>query len=83
MDQSQLNVLKDQLLDRVPNAEGVGCFVCKWILGDLAKNGSLTAGYPEICTDGKPLFPAEGKAAHLKLEGFWTEPLKALLPVKA
>lgn len=79
----QLSILKDKLLDRVPNADGVGCFLCRLILGDLAKNGSLTQGFPEICSDGKPNFPVEGKVAHLKLEGFWTEDLKALLPIKA
>lgn len=77
-----LSALRDKLLDRVPNADGVGCFLCRWILGDLAKNGMMTAGYPEICVDGKPQFPLEGKVLHLMLEKFWNDELKPFVQVK-
>lgn len=73
----QLEVLKVKLRGRAPTAEGVGCFLCKWILGDLEKNGTLTNGYPEVCADGKPLFPLEGKLKHLALEGFVEKPKEA------
>jgi hypothetical protein len=66
----QIGILKEKLRLRVPNADGVGCFLCKWTLGDLEQNGTLTKGYPEISSDGKPIFPIEGKAEHLILEGF-------------
>lgn len=66
----QIELLKSKLRARAPNADGPGCFLCGWILGDLEKNGTLTKGYPEICTDGKPQFPIEGKLAHLVVEGF-------------
>jgi hypothetical protein len=75
--------LKDQLLDRVPKGpEGdqVGCFLCKWILEDLAKNGKLTDGHPAKATDGSSQFPAEGKKKHLVVEGFWVKGLQFLMP---
>lgn len=78
-----LTALKDRLLDRVPKGpEGdqVGCFLCKWILEDLAKNGKLTDGHPAKCTDGSSQFPAESKKKHLVLEGFWQKPLQFLMP---
>jgi hypothetical protein len=77
-----LSVLKDRLLDRVPNADGVGCFLCKHILGNLAKNQMLTAGFPEVFADGKPLFPLEGKVLHLMIEGFWNDDLKPFVQAK-
>lgn len=42
------------------------CFLCKWILQDLLKNGNLTR-HPkhELVPD---LFPEKAKVAHLKLE---------------
>ena len=42
------------------------CFLCKWILQDLVKNGTLT-GHPkyELVPD---LFPTEAKMTHLRLE---------------
>lgn len=43
------------------------CFLCKWILEDLQKNGALT-GYPSDFV-GQPVFPRQGKVAHLQLEG--------------
>jgi hypothetical protein len=67
---AEIGILKEKLRLRVPNSADVGCFLCKWILEDLEKNGTLTKGYPEICADGKPLFPIEGKVEHLVLEGF-------------
>ena len=46
------------------------CFLCRWILEDIEKNGKLTNGYPPqgtYCLD--PLFPAEAKLQHLGVEG--------------
>lgn len=79
----ELGRLKDRLLDRVPNAQGVGCILCAHILTDLAKHGTLTNKFPEPCFDGKPHFPVEGKLKHLWVEGFWTEGLKQIFMVKA
>ncbi len=70
-----LSALKDKLLDRVPKTEdGPGCFLCKWILEDIAKNGKLT-GYPKDY-GGQSIFPDSGKEKHLALEGF-TDPTPA------
>lgn len=66
----QLEVLKEKLRARCPNAQDVGCHLCRWILEDLEKNGTLTNKHPEPCVDGKPHFPVEGKVKHLILEGF-------------
>ncbi len=71
MDQTEMiEELKAKLRDRVDK-----CFLCKWILGDLEKNGTLTKSYPELCSDGKPLFPVEGKTEHLYLEEFLKRPV--------
>lgn len=67
---AEIAVLKDKLLGRVPRGDGVGCILCLWILEDLVKNGTLTKGHPRVCFDGKPVFPVEGKLAHLVIEGF-------------
>ncbi len=79
---SELGRLKDRLLDRVPNAEGVGCELCAWILTDLARHGTLTGKVPDPCYDSKPVFPVEGKLRHIWIEGFWTEGLKQIFVVK-
>lgn len=42
------------------------CFMCQWILTDLAENGKLT-GYP-FDAMGAPVFPVQGKTRHLELE---------------
>jgi hypothetical protein len=57
-----------ELKRRSPNADGIGCFLCKWIAEDIEKNGAMT-GYP-IDHLGGPVFPRQGKVAHLRLEGF-------------
>lgn len=75
--------LKDRLLDRVPNAQGVGCNLCGWILTDLAKHGTLTGKVPEQTYDAKATFPIEGKLLHIYIEGFWTEGLKKAFTVKS
>lgn len=78
-----LATLKDQLLDRVPKGpegEQVGCFLCKWALEDLAKNGKLTDVHPPKSIDGSSQFPAEAKKKHLIVEGFWTKALQFLAP---
>lgn len=54
---------------RAPGPGGVGCFLCKWILEDLAKNPKLT-GYPTDA-NGASVFPRAGKIDHLKLEGLF------------
>lgn len=66
----EMDLLKEKLKLRVPDADGRGCYLCRLILEDLQKHGTLTKGYPEICIDGKPLFPVEGKTEHMILEGF-------------
>jgi hypothetical protein len=43
-----------------------GCFLCRFILEDEARNGMLTE-YP-FDLDGKGQFPVQGKADHIKLE---------------
>ena len=57
----------EQLRAKVPVGDGPGCFLCKWILEDLEKNGALT-GYP-IDFNGGGVFPRAGKILHLQLEG--------------
>lgn len=53
---------------RIPDREGRGCFLCKWILEDLEKNGRLTE--TEKDNIGWPTsFPPEAKRKHLELEG--------------
>lgn len=42
------------------------CFLCKWMLEDLEKNGKLT-GWP-LDSMGKGVFPVEGKMIHVLLE---------------
>jgi hypothetical protein len=78
-----LSALKEKLRGRVPNADDVGCILCRHILDDLEKHGTLTNKVPQPCFDGKPHFPVEGKAKHLYLEGFWTKEVAELLSVKA
>lgn len=80
--ETELNALKARLQARIPNSAGVGCILCRHILVDLEKNGTLTNKYPEPSFDGKPHFPVEGKAKHLYLEGFWTNELKEVFTVK-
>lgn len=72
----RLNALKDRLIDRAPK-DGVGCFLCGWILEDLHKNGRLTT-YPEKCIDGSVMFPVASKVEHLKLEDLWSNELKPI-----
>ena len=42
------------------------CFLCRWILGDIAENGKLT-GYP-FDHSGGAQFPVPGKLKHIELE---------------
>jgi hypothetical protein len=79
----EISRLKDRLLGRAPNSQGVGCNLCGWILTDLAKHGALTSKVPEPTFDGKATFPIEGKLRHIYLEGFWTKGLKELFSVKS
>lgn len=67
--EERLNVLKDRLIDRAPK-NGVGCFLCGWILQDLQKNGRLT-DHPGKNIDGSVLFPQGSKVLHLMLEELW------------
>lgn len=67
-----LDELKDRLRSRVPKDEdSPGCFLCKWILLDLEKNGKLK-GWNMDQFD-QPVFPKKGELAHLKLEGISIE----------
>lgn len=59
--------LLETLKKKSPGKGGRGCFQCKLILEDLKKNGKLT-GYP-FDFNGAPVFPKEGKLAHLRVEG--------------
>lgn len=77
--QERVNALKDRLIDRAPK-EGVGCFLCGWILEDLHRNGRLT-DHPGKNIDGSVLFPTDAKVAHLKLEEFWSPELKPVAEV--
>lgn len=78
----RISLLKDQLLGRVPNSEGVGCILCDHLLRDLVKHGMFTDKHPEPTYDHKPTFPLEGKAMHLWVEGFWDDALKPLFASK-
>jgi hypothetical protein len=74
-----LSRLKEQLLGRVPkDPEGIGCFLCKWILEDLHQHKRLTDTHPPKSIDGSIPFPASGKARHLILEGFWSKELESI-----
>lgn len=53
---------------RVPQGDGPGCFLCKWIFEDLTKNGKLTDEPKEH--SGAGMFPILSKTRHLELEGF-------------
>ena len=58
-----------EIRKRVPDAAGIGCFLCKWILEDLTVSPKLT-GYP-LDSNGAAIFPRAGKIDHLKLEGLY------------
>src|SRR4029077_9170054 len=49
-----------------PAWDGIGCFLCGWILEDLADHGKLT-GYP-LDTNDKAVFPVDGMLKHVTLE---------------
>jgi hypothetical protein len=53
----------------VVDEDGVGCFLCGWILHDLEKNPKLT-GYP-FDANGASIFPRSGKIDHLRIEGIY------------
>lgn len=55
-----------QLRGRIPDASGVGCFLCLWIVLDFEASGRLT-DWPYDSND-KGLFPYLGKIAHIRLE---------------
>lgn len=82
MDAEQMKDLEGKLEARVPK-DGVGCNLCEWILEDLRRNKKLTGSPPEPLYDGSPVFPAEGKARHLMVEGFWKPEMKELVPESA
>lgn len=42
------------------------CFLCRWILQDIAENGKLT-GFP-FDWGRTPVFPVDGKNRHIDLE---------------
>lgn len=63
----RLDAIIERLKKRAPNAEGVGCVLCKHILGDLLDDGELTGSLRDA--HGQPTFPRSGELAHLRLEG--------------
>ena len=66
-DPELLNPIIEKLRLRVPDSNGVGCFLCRGILEDLVDDGKLTGA---LCGEyGHPSLPREGELAHLKLEG--------------
>ncbi len=66
----RLKQITDRLRKRVPNADGIGCILCKWILGDLLDNGKLSGTFPDA--HKQSMFPRSGELAHLQLEGIIT-----------
>ena len=66
---ARLKILREQLRARVPNGDGVGCFLCQRILQDL-EDGKISGVLPDA--HGNQIFPREGELAHLQLEGFMT-----------
>ena len=54
------------LRKRIPDEQGVGCFLCRLFVEDFEKNGKLT-DHP-YDANGKGLFPVAGKTRHLQLE---------------
>jgi len=54
------------LRKRSSEGNGVGCFLCKWIVEDFELFGTLT-DYPKDY-NGHGVFPYRGKAGHIKLE---------------
>jgi hypothetical protein len=60
--------ITSELKKKAPDKDGVGCFLCKWIVEDLARGGPLT-GWP-FDSNGGAIFPRSGKIDHIRLEGF-------------
>lgn len=56
----------DALRPRATDEQGVGCFLCAWIISDFERNGKLT-DFPYDLND-KGIFPYLGKVAHIRLE---------------
>lgn len=48
------------------DAQSGTCFLCRWILEDLTRNGKLT-GHPTDAM-GVGIFPPDGKRQHIILE---------------
>jgi hypothetical protein len=65
----QRDWILSEVRKRIPDAKGVGCFLCKLIYEDLERNPKLT-GYPNDA-NGASIFPRAGKIEHLKLEGLY------------
>ncbi len=66
----RLKQITDRLRKRVPDGDGVGCILCKWILDDLLADGRLSGAMPDA--HKTPTFPRSGELAHLQLEGIIT-----------
>ncbi len=66
----RLTQITDRLRKRVPDGEGVGCILCKWILEDLLDDGKLSGTLMDA--HNQPTFPRSGELAHLQLEGIIT-----------
>ena len=56
----------DRLRRLAPDAAGVGCFLCSWIIQDYDLNGTLT-DWPKDA-NGAGVFPYLGKRAHIAIE---------------
>jgi hypothetical protein len=56
----------NHLRSRIPGPEGVGCFLCAWIVEEFDRFGKLS-DYPYDSND-KGIFPYLGKVAHIRLE---------------
>jgi hypothetical protein len=61
----QLAIL-EKMARRVPDAQGVGCFLCRLFIEDFEKHGKLTDHPYDL--NGKGTFPASGKVRHLEIE---------------
>jgi hypothetical protein len=55
----------DRLRKRASDAQGVGCFMCLWIVQDFDLHGTLT-DYPKDANGGG-VFPYLGKRAHIAI----------------
>lgn len=65
----KIAAVKEKLKGRIVDLNGIGCFVCSWILRDLEKNDRLTSTERDL--NGQIGFPKESKLRHIILEGIY------------